>query len=94
MTSRKKLTFYPENEKSLSHLEPNESAPRKHVTSEEARITEVIQTHEKINDHRNKKEIIIDDMFASSVAHEIMHLSLLLNVVKAMIGLKGREQSK
>ena len=47
---------------------------------------EIVETHEKINDLENTKisinycndlwnrnEIIIDDMFAFSVAHEIMH---------------------
>ena len=46
----------------------------------------MVETHEKINDPENteilinyyndlwnRNEIIIDDMFASSVAHEIMH---------------------
>ena len=41
------------------------------ITYKAAWIFEVIQTHEKINDHEN--EIIINNMFAFLIAHKIMH---------------------
>ena len=63
-----------------SLLQSEQPEPRKETTPE------VVETHEKINDPGNTKisinycndlwnrnEIIIDDMFAFSMAHEIMH---------------------
>ena len=63
-----------------SLLQSEQSALRKEITPE------VVETHEKINDPGNteisinycndlwnRNDIIIDDMFAFSVAYEIMH---------------------
>ena len=63
-----------------SLLQSEQSAPREETTPE------VVKTHEKINDPKNteilnnyyndlwnRNEIIIDDMFAFSMAYEIMH---------------------
>ena len=64
----------------LSLLQSEQPTPREETT------LEVVETHEKINDPENteisinycndlwnQNEIIIDDMFAFSVANEIMH---------------------
>ena len=71
----------------------------------------MVENHEKINDLENteilinycndlwnRNEIIIDDMFAFSVAHEIIHddyeLRSIIECRQDKIGQNGRKQSK